>query len=84
MPPLFTCARGLGSVNGRYDIQVAKEYQGMGLGTRLLKATEELGKGAAVQKCRLTVFKVGGSSQLMTVAQSQSLFAVCGSHGLRD
>lgn len=56
----------------------------MGLGTRLLKATEELGKGAAVQKCRLTVFKVGGSSQLMTVAQSQSLFAVCGSHGLRD
>ena len=56
----------------------------MGLGTRLLKATEELGKGAAVQKCRLTVFKVGGSSRLMTVAQSQSLFAVCGSHGLRN
>ena len=42
----------------RYDIQVSRAFQGKGLGTRLLKAAEELAKEGGIQKCRLTVFKV--------------------------
>ena len=47
----------------RYDIQVSKEFQGKGLGTRVLKAAEELAKAGGIQKCRLTVFKVVATRQ---------------------
>lgn len=57
----YTCIFNIESIFfilDRYNVQVNKKYQRMGLGTRLLECAIDLARQCEIPFCRLTVFKV--------------------------